>query len=181
MALYDAFNPLWRKLLLLIFLALVCFEFLILLFHPQVKIGYFILPVSRDDLMVVLAPLTLLILSIMIVLVHTGKKKKKYSMPLEELRKILYEIEKLERSSKKLEGRSYKLAWKILPILSTIVKDYKPFLHSLSEDLSTPFYELYFSLAGKHGHVHPKRLIYMLRHLKEATQEILRKYGEKAI
>ncbi len=109
----------------------------------------------------------------------TGKwktePKKEVVTPIEELKSMLYEIEKVEESGKKEENKAYYIAKRVLPHLSKIVTHYKEFLNELPEEYRNSFYSLHSSLLGKHGHYYPRRLMDDTEKLKKSIYSILKK------
>jgi hypothetical protein len=59
--------------------------------------------------------------------------------------------------------------------LSEIVEKYSNVLHSLPDHIKLPFYNIIFSIEGKHQHYNIKRMEKDLRDLKIAVKEIIEK------
>jgi len=107
--------------------------------------------------------------------------KELYNLPKEFVSKLkeIYQI------LDECERRSYnpsKTLSKVLPHVIEVVGKYKNELHKLPYHISSPFYEIYKSTMGKHGHYKDERKEKNLNDLKRGISELisyLEKYGRK--
>jgi hypothetical protein len=102
--------------------------------------------------------------------------KGKISPAIHELAKMLYKIEEIDKSKLNEENKVKYMIKGVLPYLSELLKNYKDFVHRLSQDYKNAFYGVYFSLKGKHGHYNIKRMLREFRNLKNSITGIMKMY-----
>lgn len=104
------------------------------------------------------------------------KEEKRTLIPIEELERMIYVIDEVDKSKLSERGKAKKLVRGVLPYIGKILKEYEEFVYSLPPDQKNVLRTIYFSLTGKHGHYAEERLLKDSRHLREVILEILRKY-----
>ncbi len=85
---------------------------------------------------------------------------------LKRLYEVLVECENKHYTPRKTLSR-------VFGSIEKILKNYKKELSSIPKDLISPFYDIYKSIEGKHGHYNEKRLKTDLKHLKRSIGKML--------
>lgn len=107
-----------------------------------------------------------------------GEVEKKWRENLYALpSSFIEEIGKLYKVLKECGEENYnpkKTLSKVFPYIKRIVNEYSSILRELPPYLSDPFFTIYYSVEGKHGHYFLKRLQTDLKNLKKAAEELIR-------
>jgi len=89
-----------------------------------------------------------------------------------DLVKMLYAVEKIDTSHLSDEAKVKYMVKGTIP-LHDLIRNNKEFLHRLPDNYRTAFYEVYYSIMGKHGHYNVRRMLREFRNLREGINTIV--------
>jgi len=165
----------WRNFVLILTIVFLFLSILLLIPTKISPSSYFLFLPSAFTLL-------FSFLLLFVYLVFSEKKegiKERYELPSPFVETVenLYEI--LKKGGEK-NWNAERILSQIFPFIEKIVREYSDALRKFDRSVSGPFFDIYYSVEGKHSHYYIKRLVRDIRHLKNSCEEII-KYASKRV